>query len=86
MSGVAEELEGGVGVLPVFGDVEALELGGGADAENTALLQRKEDREARAERPDRRGTRAERTDERQPFAEEEPCEDVRQSGRLLHGM
>ena len=56
---VAEELEGDVGVLSVFGYVEALQLGRGADAQDAQLLQREEYRSAHAERPGRGNARAE---------------------------
>ena len=51
MSDVAEELEGGVGVLSVFDEVEALQLGLRRDAEDAELLQREKDARVRAERP-----------------------------------
>ena len=58
LSDVGEELEGGVGVLSVFGHVEALELRLRADAEDAEFLQGEEDRKAGSERPDSGHSRA----------------------------
>ena len=60
--GVAEELEGGVGVLSVLDDVEALQFGLGRNAEDAELLQREEDRRTRAEGPGGGAECAERLD------------------------
>ena len=43
-SHVGEELEGGIGVLAVFGEVKSLELGLGRDAQDAEALEDEEDR------------------------------------------